>query len=139
MRHNTADATMNCLQCCIASMFDMPMNAVPTVHSWSKNDPQNYWFNGFHTWAVDVLGYTPVSIVDDTLDELFHIAVIQERGHAFHAVVARGTEVLMDPVKIPSERVTNLLDVESWEYSLIFIKSKGKCLQRKLEEDYEKR
>lgn len=137
MRHNTADETMNCLQCCLASMFSMPLASVPTVHKWAKDDAQNYWFNGFHNWSSEILGYTPVSIVDDTLDGLFHIAVIQEKKGYFHAVVARGTEVIMDPHPDPSKRAKNLLDVDNWEYSLLFIKSKGKCLQRKLEEDYE--
>lgn len=139
MIHNTADHTMNCLQCCLASMFSMPLAAVPTVHKWAKDDPADYWFNGFYQWSSDVLGYIPVSIVDDTLDGLFHIAVIQERGKSFHAVVARGTEVVMDPNPKEEERVNNLLDADKWEYSLLFIKSKGKCLQRKLEEDYESR
>lgn len=136
MRKHTADETMNCLACCLAGLFDRDLASIPTVHKWSKDDSQGYWFNEFYKWSRDILGYTPVSIVDDTMDDLFHIAVIKESTTGSHAVIARGVEVLWDP-NPKGKIVTNLLDVAEWEYSLIFIKSKGKCVQARLEKEYQ--
>ena len=119
-----ADDTMNCLQCCIAGIFDMKMEHVPGVHKWSKES--DYWFKGFYAWSTMVLGYTPIAVVDDTLDDIFHIAVTREGDAGAHAVIARGTEVVWDPNPNQKEKIVNLLDAAEWEYSLVFIKSKGK-------------
>ena len=132
MLRHTADDTQNCLQCCIAGMFGLPMEQVPTVHKWSKE--HSYWFAGMYEW-VKSQGYIVTSIVDDTMDDLYHIAVIREDGKSeyAHAVIAKGTDVVWDPS--PQEKAVDLLDVHDWEYSLLFVKVQGKCLQARLEKE----
>ena len=132
MRNYTADGTQNCLQCCLAAIFDMDMHKVPTVHEWSKK--HNYWFEGMYQWSTLHMGHIPVSIVDDTLDDLFHIAVVKREGRPSHAVVAKGTEVVWDPS--PEEKVINLLDVMDWEYSILFISVKDDSIQHRMLKDY---
>ena len=130
MKKYTQDSTMNCLQCCLAGVFGLPLGSVPTVHKWSKEN--SYWFDGLVEW-VRTQGYETVSIVDDTLDGLYHIAVIRESGKSAHAVVCKGTNVIWDPA--PTNKITNLLDEGEWEYSLLFVKVVGKCLQSRLEQE----
>jgi hypothetical protein len=113
-------------------MFDMDLSKIPTVHEWSKS--HNYWFDGMYTWSTLHMGHIPVSIVDDTLDDLFHIAVIRQEGKPAHSVVAKGTEVIWDPSG--GEKIINLLDAAEWEYSIIFLCVGDNSMQSKLLKDY---
>jgi hypothetical protein len=132
IRKYKADETQNCMQCCLAAIFDKFMHEIPTVHEWSKQ--HSYWFKGFYNWSVLHMGHVPVAIVDDTLDDIFHIAIIRQEGTPSHAVVAKGTEVVWDPGA--GEKVTDLLDVSEWEYSIVFLSVADDSMQSRLLKDY---
>jgi hypothetical protein len=110
----------------------MDLVKVPTVHEWSKK--YSYWFEGLYNWSIIHKDHAPVSIVDDTLDDLFHIAVVKQEGKPSHAVVAKGIEVVWDPN--PGEKVTDLLDVMDWEYSILFVSLGETSMQSRLLKDY---
>jgi len=122
----------NCLQCCIAGMFDKPLDDVPHVLDWKERYPN--WYDGFHNFSLIFLNHVPVAVVDDTLDDLFHIAVFSEVGRLPHCVIAKGMDVVWDPH--PSNKIASLADTENWEYSIVFVEVHGLTLQQACQASY---
>ena len=126
MRKYLMDASQNCFQCCLAGMFDLEKSDVPGVHAWSKEDGD--WFNGLYKWSKRELKHAVVAVVDDTLDDLFHIAVLRGEDEDYgHAVIAFGSTVVWDPNPIEGQRATTL---DKLDYSLVFIPLAGLSVQR---------
>ena len=123
-----SDDRQNCLQCCLAGLFELELDKVPGVHAWSKS--HSYWYAGLDEWARSYLKHAPIAVVDDTLDGIFHIAVVEREG-VEHAVIARGQEIVWDPT--PTGTDTLLGDVT---YSLVFIYLGGLSVQHAREMDY---
>jgi hypothetical protein len=121
MRKHIADGRMNCLQCCLAGMFDLELEEVPGAHAWSK---EGYWFDGMYRWSKAMLKHTPIAVTDDTLDGLFHIAVVEADGVS-HAVIAYGPDIVWDPNPTPT--LTNL---DTIDYSLVFVPFNGLSVQQ---------
>lgn len=127
----TADETQNCLQCCIAGMFDKELEDVETVHAWGKRYPN--WFDGLYNYSMINLGHAPVSVVDDTLDDLFHIAIVRPKEGLPHCVIAKGMAVVWDPS--PGDKLESLAEVD-WEYSILFVQVLGLCIQKSCQTSY---
>ena len=115
--------TDNCLQCCIAGMFDLKLEQVPTVQTWAKS---GYWFGGMLDYCTGELKHYPAVIEDDTLDNVFHIAVGETKKGVCHAVIARGMDVIWDPNPNVEEKMTVLND---YDYSVVFINMTGCSIQ----------
>ena len=117
----TADETNNCLACCIAGMFDLPLGVVPGVHEWGK---LGYWFDNFYNWSKEELGHVPIAVVDDTLEDLYYIAVLENSNNVPHAVIAKCMSVVWDPS--PNDKITELDDTM---YGILFVHVDGLCMQ----------
>ena len=131
MRKYEAD-NMNCLQCCIAGMFDVELATVPHQQVWQSKHAN--WFDGFYNFMMIEHGQAPVAVVDDTLDDLFHIAVIRPFVEGVpHCVLAKGMDVVWDPNK--NNKLESLAEVE-WEYSILFVQVSGLCLQKACQTSY---
>jgi hypothetical protein len=103
-------------------MFDLELDEVPGAHAWSKS--HNYWFDGMYEWSKSKLHHIPVAITDDTLDDLFHIAMIETGEGKTHAVIAYGQTIVWNPT--PNHEVK---DLSKLTYSLIFVNYNGLSVQ----------
>jgi hypothetical protein len=94
-------------------MFDMPLDSVPGVHAWGK---KGYWFDNFYEWSVKVLHHVPVAVTDDTLEDLYHIAVYETAKGVPHSVIAKCDTIIWDPT--PNEKAT---EIEDTAYRILFV------------------
>ena len=95
MRMYKADSSGNCLQCCLAALFDIPLEDVPppdVMEVWPGG-----WFNKLYDWSKINQGCVPVVVLDDTLDELLHIEVVETPLGVEHAVLSYGEHIILDP------------------------------------------
>ena len=123
MRKHLTDHRMNCLQCCLAGMFDLELEEVPGAHAWAKS--HDYWFAGMYEWSKKKLNHIPIAVTDDTLDDLFHIAMTETPEGQLHAVIAYGTKIVWDPT--PTSEVE---DLSNATYSLVFVPTGGLSVQK---------
>lgn len=93
------DRNGNCLQACVATIFEVPIETV--VHDWSDE-----WFARLTEWSIEHLGHYPMLLdaksvtVDLMPDEaLCILGGLSPRGPWPHYVVGRGggMEVAHDP------------------------------------------
>lgn len=104
----------NCLQACLASIFELPLEEVPEF------DFEEGWYEQFVEWCLTEFGLQPIDISADS--KYFKpmgwhmINGKSPRGDWNHAVVAYGGEILHDPFP---EGGGKLEDVQSYT---VFIK-----------------
>lgn len=118
MRKYMADSTGNCLQCCLAGLFDVPLERVPPAVDW-KETPSG-WFSAMYDWVLEYTGYVTVAVLDDTLDDLLHIEIVENLEGIHHAFIARGMTVIHNPdssTPIDLDRDT--------QYKLLFVPLTG--------------
>jgi hypothetical protein len=94
-------------------MFDLILEDVPGVHAWSK---KGYWFDHFYEWSVKVLKHVPIAVTDDTLEDLYHIAVYENSKGVPHSVIAKCDDIIWDPS--PNEKAT---EIEDTAYRIVFV------------------
>lgn len=88
----------NCIQACIASILDLPLDAVP--HVFAKPD----WFDMLSCWAK-ARGYTFVVLEAPKRSEVaalknsggYYIGVVPISSEQSHAVVMRRGKIVFDP------------------------------------------
>ena len=94
----------NCFQCCVAGLFNMELGTVPDIQEFSIDATQrnlNQWYDSFYEWIRSALAHTPVVIMedslDDTLDDLYNIAVYENAKGITHCSIFKGLELIWDP------------------------------------------
>ena len=83
-----------CLSACVASIFELPLDAVPRFVDGGER-----WFEDLRTW-LDPLGLSAVVIghrVEGPTIEGFSLLVGKTRSGLDHAVVCADGEVVWDP------------------------------------------
>lgn len=111
----------NCLQCCIAGMFDLALNAVPTVKDFEVDSKQRFtgnWFDSFYDWSKEYVAHVPVVFaedqLDDTLDDIIHIAVTKTEKGVIHSRIYKGEDIIWDPTYKATDKQEPL-------YRIIFV------------------
>jgi hypothetical protein len=96
----------NCLQCCVAGMFNRTLDKVPDVIEFKNKalldlDSKN-WFDAFYIWCKQSLGHIPVVFaereLDDTLDDVIHLEVYESDEGITHAAIVKGEDIIWDPM-----------------------------------------
>ena len=106
----------NCLDACLASIFEVPINTLPNYHGIDWRDIYNAWLNdrGF------IMESEPFD-EDELSPNGYHVATIKSpRGDWYHAVVVLNGKVIHDPY--PGETITEksiIVDLDgSRKYSI---------------------
>ena len=92
----------NCFSACVATLFDLPVDAVPYFMGFEPFDRPNAWFGKFQDWLATI-GYWAVTFEVDPDDggwEPLGLCILSgksPRGDYLHSVVAKGYSVLHDP------------------------------------------
>jgi hypothetical protein len=87
----------NCLQACLASIFDLDLEEVPEFGI------EDGWFEEFEDWCVERFGLQPIDIDIPSTGEFFTpiglhmINGKSPRGDWNHAVVADSGDIIHDP------------------------------------------
>jgi len=111
----------NCLQCCVAGLFDLELSDVPNVAEFGE---KGYWFDEFYEWCKEELKHIPIAVTDDTMDDLYNIEVYERPNGIAHAIICKGIDVVWDPLPepIPDE-------IRTTEYKFAFVPIGGLTLQ----------
>ncbi len=116
MRRYHSHTGRNCLQCCIAGLFDMSLDEVPDVDTFDRDADGKGWFHSFYEWSKTTLHHIPVSVTDDTLDDLIHIEVIENYMGVCHAIISKGENMLHDP-----DSAHNAGPERATDYRILFV------------------
>lgn len=125
MRRYHSQTGRNCLQCCIAGLFDMELEMIPDVDTFERDAEGKGWFDSFYNWSKLTLNHVPVAVTDDTLDDLLHIEVCETDKGVSHAVISKGCDLVYDPdgtYQVGPERKT--------EYRILFVPLEYGCQRR---------
>lgn len=97
-----ADVHSNCLEACIATIMDVPLEFVP--HLNGKNQPGPHWSAALNEWLAQwdwaylEVGSLPPSDYKALNINLYHVIVGPSvRDEEFHAVVGRNGRMVHDP------------------------------------------
>lgn len=91
----------NCLQACLASLFELPLEEVPDFANLGSDD----WWTQCQDWCYKKFGVYPIHTHlagsrDATMLHGYYLITLDE---GIHAVVARGGEVVHDPFPLSRE------------------------------------
>ena len=88
---------MNCLQCCIAGILNLPLDLVPTFLSEKDREEGRIWVDDFEDWCM-LHDFFPTYIKErDEAPCCPHIAVGYNNGGTPHCVIMQNDEVLWNP------------------------------------------
>ncbi len=114
----------NCFSACVASVLEMPLDAVPYFMGDFKEEPDAWW--GRFTGWLEPLGFWPINFAcppdGDWHPKGFYIlSAGSPRGEWDHSVVARGREIVHDPhpsraglVRRDKQQATILVPLDPW-------------------------
>ena len=89
----------NCFSACVASLLELPIDAVPYFMGDAPAGEPFAWFDGFLDWLRGFgLWAIPLPVGNGWEPEgLCILSGKSPRGSFYHSVVARGLEVVHDP------------------------------------------
>lgn len=92
----------NCFQACLASIFEIPIDDIPTFGG--DDNPKTGWYYQFEEWSIDRFGLQPIDLMAQASGELWFWI---PRGHhiingmgprgLMHSVVGRDGKMVFDP------------------------------------------
>ena len=111
--------TGNCMESCIASLFELNLNQVPILCAGEDGDN---WHKNLLAWLKEKMGCYYLEFTwkawDAAVPSAYCIIVGKSPRYpdTKHAVVGHGTKIVHDPVGMEAKGYMTLDDKENWLY-----------------------